>query len=210
MLLAVSRPFLIGVAGGSSSGKTTISERLAEMTGEQHLSLIELDSYYLDRSDETLEERRQANYDHPDAFDWPLLNDHLAALANGATVAVPTYDYSRHNRSGEIREVQPNRIVVVDGILVLYDRALRERFDLKIFVDTAADIRLIRRLRRDVAERGRTPESVIDQYLDTVKPAHERFIEPSKRHADVIIPEGGLNRPALDVLLARVRELVSD
>jgi len=210
MLLAVSRPFLIGVAGGSSSGKTTISERLAEMTGEQHLSLIELDSYYLDRSDETLEERSQANYDHPDAFDWPLLNDHLAALANGATVAVPTYDYSQHNRSGEVREVRPNRIVVVDGILVLYDRALRERFDLKIFVDTAADIRLIRRLRRDVAERGRTAESVIEQYLNTVKPAHERFIEPSKRHADVIIPEGGLNRPALDVLLARVRELVSD
>jgi uridine kinase len=210
MLLAVSRPFVIGVAGGSSSGKTTISERLAQMTGEQHLSLIELDSYYLDRSDETLEERSTANYDHPDAFDWPLLNDHLAALANGASVNVPTYDYAQHNRSGETHEILPNRIVVVDGILVLYDRALRERFDLKIFVDTAADIRLIRRLRRDVAERGRTPDSVIEQYLATVKPAHERFIEPSKRHADVIIPDGGLNRPALDVLLARVRELTAD
>jgi len=210
MLRRVTRPFLIGVAGGSSSGKTTISERLAEMTGEQHLSLIELDSYYLDRSGETLAERRTANYDHPDAFDWPLLNDHLAALSNGASVAVPIYDYVQHDRSGETREVLPNRIVVGDGILALYDRALRERFDLRIFVDTAADIRLIRRLRRDVAERGRTAESVIDQYLSTVKPAHERFIEPSKRHADVIIPEGGLNRPALDVLLARVRELVSD
>lgn len=210
MLRAVTRPFLIGVAGGSSSGKTTISERLAEMTGAEHLSLIELDSYYLDRDDESLEQRRQANYDHPDAFDWPLLNDHLAALANGASVAVPIYDYAQHNRSGETREVRPNRIVVVDGILVLYDRTLRERFDLKIFVDTAADIRLIRRLRRDVAERGRTTDFVVDQYLSTVKPAHERFIEPSKRHADVIIPEGGLNRPALDVLLARVRELVTD
>ncbi len=210
MILAVSRPFMIGVAGGSSSGKTTISERLVEMTGAQHLSRIELDSYYLDRSDETLEQRSQANYDHPDAFDWPLLNDHLAALANGANVPVPIYDYAQHNRSGETREVTPNRIVVVDGILVLYDRALRERFDLKIFVDTGADIRLIRRLQRDVAERGRTPDSVIEQYLTTVKPAHERFIEPSKRHADVIIPEGGLNRPALDVLLARVRELVTD
>ncbi len=210
MLLHVSRPFMIGVAGGSSSGKTTISERLVDMTGEHHLSRIELDSYYLDRSDQTLEQRSQANYDHPDAFDWPLLNDHLAALANGATVSVPIYDYAQHNRSGDTREVTPNRIVVVDGILVLYDRALRERFDLKIFVDTAADIRLIRRLQRDVAERGRTPDSVIDQYLTTVKPAHERFIEPSKRHADVIIPEGGLNRPALDVLLARVRELVTD
>jgi len=210
MLQTVSRPFMIGVAGGSSSGKTTISERLVDMTGEQHLSRIELDSYYLDRSDQTLEQRSQANYDHPDAFDWPLLNDHLAALANGANVPVPIYDYAQHNRSGETREVTPNRIVVVDGILVLYDRALRERFDLKIFVDTAADIRLIRRLQRDVAERGRTPDSVIEQYLTTVKPAHERFIEPSKRHADVIIPEGGLNRPALDVLLARVRELVTD
>ena len=210
MLRIVSRPFLIGVAGGSSSGKTTISERLVEMTGEQHLSRIELDSYYLDRSDQTLEQRSQANYDHPDAFDWPLLNDHLAALANGASVPVPIYDYAQHNRSGKTREVSPNRIVVVDGILVLYDQALRARFDLKIFVDTAADIRLIRRLQRDVAERGRTPDSVIEQYLTTVKPAHERFIGPSKRHADVIIPEGGLNRPALDVLLARVRELVTD
>jgi len=206
----VSRPFMIGVAGGSSSGKTTISERLVELTGERHLSRIELDSYYLDRSDQTLEERSQANYDHPEAFDWDLLNDHLAALANGASVPVPIYDYAQHNRSGDVREVPPNRIVVVDGILVLYDRALRERFDLKIFVDTAADVRLIRRLQRDVAERGRTTESVIEQYLTTVKPAHERFIEPSKRYADVIIPEGGLNRPALDVLLARVRELTQE
>ena len=201
---------MIGVAGGSSSGKTTISERLVELTGEQHLSRIELDSYYLDRSDQSLEERSQADYDHPDAFDWNLLNDHLAALANGASVPVPIYDFAQHNRSGSTRTVHPNRIVVVDGILVLYDRSLRERFDLKIFVDTAADVRLIRRLERDVAERGRTTESVIDQYLTTVKPAHERFIEPSKRYADVIIPEGGLNRPAIDVLLARVRELSSD
>lgn len=203
----MTKPFTIGVAGGSSSGKTTISERLVELTGQRHVSRIELDSYYKVRSDETLEERSQADYDHPDAFDWDLLNDHLAALANGASVPVPIYDFAQHNRSGETREVHPNRIVVVDGILVLYDRSLRDRFDLKIFVDTAPDVRLIRRLQRDVAERGRTPETVIDQYLTTVKPAHERFIEPSKRHADVIIPEGGLNRPAIDVLLARVREL---
>jgi uridine kinase len=201
------RPFIIGVAGGSSSGKTTISERLVELTGQEHVSLIELDSYYLDRSDEPPEERRALNYDHPDAFDWPLLNGHLAALANGVSVPVPIYDYALDNRSGQVRIVEPARIIVVDGILVLWDRALRDRFDLKIFVDTAADVRLIRRLRRDIAERGRTAESVIDQYLATVKPSHERFIEPSKRYADVIIPEGGLNRPALEVLLARVREL---
>ena len=204
---SVQRPFLIGVAGGSSSGKTTISERLVDMTGEAHVSRIELDSYYLDRGDEPIDERARANYDHPDAFDWPLLNDHMAALANGASVEVPIYDYAQHNRSGKTRTVTPKKIVVVDGILVLWDQALRERFDLKIFVDTAADIRLIRRLERDVADRGRTPESVIEQYLGTVRPAHERFIEPSKRHADVIIPQGGLNRPALEMLLARVREL---
>ncbi|MEM1331918.1 MAG: uridine kinase [Actinomycetota bacterium] len=205
----MSRPFLIGVAGGSSSGKTTISERLVELTGEAHLSRIELDSYYLDRSEQPLEERKLANYDHPDAFDWALLNDHLAALSNGASVPVPIYDYAVHNRSGDTREVDAKRIIVVDGILVLWDRQLRERFDLKIYVDTDADLRLIRRLSRDVAERGRTVDSVIAQYLTTVKPAHDRFIEPSKRHADVIIPEGGMNRPAIEVLLARVRELTS-
>lgn len=199
---------MIGVAGGSSSGKTTIVERLVELIGEDHLSRIELDSYYLDAADEPLEERRKINYDHPDAFDWPLLNDHIAALSNGASVHVPIYDYTLYNRTGETRIAAPAKIVVVDGILVLYDRALRERFDLKIFVDTAADIRLIRRLERDVAERGRTPESVVEQYLATVRPAHERFVEPSKRHADVIIPEGGLNRPAIEMLLARIRELV--
>ncbi len=210
MLSVSKRPFMIGIAGGSSSGKTTVTERLVSMTGADHLSLIELDSYYLDLGDTPIEERRAVNYDHPDAFDWALLNDHLAALANGASVPVPVYDYTQHNRTDRVRMVEPARIVVVDGILVLWDRALRERFDLKIFVDTAADVRLIRRLRRDVAERGRTAEFVIEQYLEKVRPAHERFIEPSKRHADVIIPEGGLNRPALEVLLARVRELAVD
>jgi uridine kinase len=199
---------MIGVAGGSSSGKTTIVERLVELIGDEHLSRIELDSYYLDAGDDSLEERMKVNYDNPDAFDWPLLNDHIAALANGASVPVPIYDYTIYNRTGETRMVAPAKIVVVDGILVLWDQPLRERFDLKIFVDTAADIRLTRRLRRDVAERGRTPDSVIEQYLDTVRPAHERFVEPSKQHADVIIPEGGLNRPALEMLLARIRELV--
>jgi uridine kinase len=204
------RPFLIGVAGGSSSGKTTISERLVEIMGAEHLARVELDSYYAELGDLPLEERRLVNYDHPDAFDWPLLNDHIAALANGGSVQIPVYDYVEHNRSDETRLVEPARVIVVDGILVFWDRALRDRFDLKIFVDTGADIRLIRRLRRDVAERGRTVESVIEQYLTTVKPAHERFIEPSKVHADVIIPAGGLNRPALEVLLARVREIALD
>jgi len=204
----MQRPFLIGVAGGTCSGKTTISEKLAELAGDENVSLIKLDSYYVSRTHQALAERALSNYDHPDAFDWALLNDHLAALSAGATVPVPVYDYAMHTRSADVRMVRPSRIVVVEGILVLYDPPLRDRFDLKVFVDTDADIRLIRRLARDVAERGRTPESIVAQYLATVRPSHEQFIEPSKRHADVILPDGGMNEPALDVLLARVRELV--
>jgi uridine kinase len=203
------RPYVIGVAGGSNSGKTTIAEKLAELIGGEELSLIRLDAYYISRSDQPIEVRAAANYDHPDAFDWELLNDHLAALAAGATVEVPVYDYTIHDRSDRVELVSPAKVVVVEGILVLWEPRLRERFDLKIFVDTPADLRIIRRLKRDVAERGRTPDSILDQYLTTVRPAHELFIEPSKRYADVIVPEGGLNRPALEVLLARVRELVN-
>jgi uridine kinase len=202
------RPYLIGVAGGSNSGKTTIAEKLAGMIGGD-LSLIRLDAYYISRSDQPIEVRAAANYDHPDAFDWELLNDHLAALSAGATVEVPVYDYTIHDRSERVELVTPAKVVVVEGILVLWEPRLRERFDLKIFVDTPADLRIIRRLKRDVAERGRTIDSILEQYLATVRPSHELFIEPSKRHADVIVPEGGLNRPALEVLLARVRELVN-
>jgi uridine kinase len=202
-----SRPFLIGVAGGSSSGKTTVAERLAQLAGAEHLALIKLDSYYVEFRDAPIEARRAFNYDHPDAFDWPLLNDHLAALVAGASIPVPVYDYVDFNRTSDVRIVHPAQIVVVEGILVLWESTLRDRFDLKVFLDTDADLRFIRRLQRDVADRGRSADSVIAQYLDTVRPAHEQFIEPSKRYADVIIPNGGLNRPALDVLLARVREL---
>lgn len=203
-----ARPFFIGVAGGTCSGKTTVSERLSELTGDAHLALIKLDSYYIDRTHQPFDVRAAANYDHPDAFDWQLLNDHIAALTAGAPVPVPIYDYTTHNRSGEVRIVRPAQIVVVEGILVLYEPTLRDRFDLKVYIDTDADLRLIRRLHRDVIERGRTTDSIINQYLATVRPSHEQFIEPSKRHADVIFPQGGMNEPALEVLLARVRELV--
>ncbi len=204
----IQRPFFIGVAGGTCSGKTTISERLTELAGEAHVALIKLDAYYVDRTHEPFAQRVLANYDHPDAFDWALLNDHIAALSAGATVPVPVYDYVLHNRSNQVQMIRPARIVVVEGILVLYDQALRDRFNLKVFVDTDADIRFIRRLQRDVADRGRTPESIVAQYLTTVRPSHEQFIEPSKRHADVILPDGGMNEPVLDILLARIRELV--
>jgi uridine kinase len=201
-------PFLIGVAGGSGSGKTTVAERLAGLIGHPDLALLRLDAYYCDHNHLPFDERAALNYDHPDAFDWPLLLDHVQSLARGESAAVPTYDLAAYERSTERQQVAPARIVVVEGILVLYEPSLREAFDLRVYVDTDADVRFIRRLERDVRDRDRTAQSVIDQYLAQVRPCHEQFIEPSKRHADVIVPHGGLNAPALDVLLARVRELV--
>jgi uridine kinase len=203
-----TRPFLIGVAGGSGSGKTTVAERLAGLIGDPELALLRLDAYYRDGDGLTFEERAAVNYDHPDAFDWPLLLAHVQALADGLEVRVPVYDFATYERLPERTTIAPSRVVVVEGILVLYEPVLREQFDLRVFVDTDADVRFIRRLERDVAERERSVASVIEQYLTTVRPSHEQFIEPSKRHADVIVPHGGLNVPALDVLLARVRELL--
>ena len=203
------RPYLIGVAGGSNSGKTTIAERLADVIGTEELSLIRLDSYYISMRDEPIEVRAAVNYDHPDAFDWDLLYRHLQRLTAGESVQVPVYDYTIYDRTDEFELVVPGKVVIVEGILVLWEPRLRGMLDLKVFVDTPADLRVIRRLQRDVAERGRTQESILEQYLTTVRPSHEQFIEPSKRYADVIVPEGGLNRPALDVLLARVRELTT-
>lgn len=201
------RPFLLGVAGGTGSGKTTVAERLAEVAGST-LALVRLDSYYRDRSDLDLDERAKINYDHPDAFDWPLLLDHVRALCGNQAVEAPVYDFTDYLRSAQRQTVSPARIVVVEGILVLYEPELRGLFDLRVFVDSDADVRFIRRLERDVAERGRTPDSVIAQYLTTVRPSHLQFCEPTKRYADVIVPHGGRNEPALDVLLARLRELV--
>jgi uridine kinase len=204
---AASRPFLIGVAGGTCAGKTMICERLAALAGEDRLTLIRLDSYQVDHSHQSLAERAATNYDHPDAYDWPLLNEHLAVLAAGESVSSPTYDFAVHNRSDVVKVVHPAPVMVVEGILVLHDPALRGRFDLKVFVDAAADLRFIRRLQRDVVARGRTPDSIVEQYLTTVRPGHEQFIEPSKRFADVIIPCGGQNEPAIQLLLSRVRDL---
>jgi uridine kinase len=206
--MGTPRPFILGVAGGTCSGKTTVAERLVELMGEDDLALVKLDSYYWTRDDLPIEERALMNYDHPDSFDWPLLVQHVRSLCGGDPIPVPIYDYAHHTRSGQVRIVGPAKIVVIEGILVLDVPELRDLFDLKVYVDADADLRFIRRLQRDVVERGRTTESIITQYLETVRPCHLQFIEPSKRYADVIIPHGGMNEPALDVLLARVRELV--
>jgi uridine kinase len=203
-----TKPFVIGVAGGTCSGKTTVAERLVDIVGSEHLALIRQDAYYVDRTHQPFDERARANYDHPDAFDWELMNEQLSRLLSGETVPVPVYDYADHNRSREVQMVAPARIVVFEGILALYEPGLRDLFDLKVFVDTDADVRLIRRLQRDVRDRGRTPDSIMAQYMTTVRPSHMQFIEPSKRHADVIFPEGGHNDAAFEILVARVRELL--
>ena len=205
----MAKPFLLGVAGGSGSGKTTVAERLASLIGGTDLALLRLDAYYCDRNELPLEERAAINYDHPDAFDWPLLLDHVRALVDCQPVDVPVYDFATYLRSDQRETLAPARVIVVEGILVLYEPELRDLFDLRVFVDADADVRLIRRLERDIRERNRSVDSVIEQYLTTVRPSHLQFIEPSKRYADVIIPHGGMNIPAVDVLMARVRELLA-
>jgi len=204
-MLPPRRPFLIGVAGGTCAGKTVLCERLAERAGPDLVALVRLDQYQVDHSHQSAAERAAVNYDHPDAYDWVLLNDHLGRLLNGTTVMAPTYDFAVHNRSDVVHELRPAPVMVVEGILVLHDADLRDKFDLKVYVDSDADIRFIRRLQRDVEARGRTSDSIIAQYLTTVRPGHEQFIEPSKRFADVIVNQGGYNEAALDLLLARVR-----
>lgn len=193
----------IGIAGGTGSGKTTITRRILDEFGGD-VSVLYHDNYYKRHDDIPFAERKKLNYDHPNAFDTPLLVQHLDALRAGQPVACPTYDYTVHNRAAETITVVPAK-VVVEGILIFAEPELRERLDIKIFVDTDADVRILRRIVRDVRDRGRSLESVVNQYLSTVKPMHEQFVEPSKRKADIIIPEGGHNQVALDMVLERVR-----
>ncbi|HKI96050.1 MAG TPA: uridine kinase [Gemmatimonadales bacterium] len=200
-----STPIVIGVAGGSGSGKTTVVSEIVRDLGSDQVTIIQHDSYYWDRSDVPPAERVHINYDHPDALETPLLVRHLEELRGGRAVEVPVYDFARHARSKETVTAPPRRVVIVEGILILAEPALREMMDIRVFVDTDADIRFIRRLSRDIAERGRTVDSVVQQYLETVQPMHLEFVEPSKRHAHVIIPTGGRNRVAVDMLIARVR-----
>lgn len=201
--------FVIGVAGGSGSGKTTVVRRIVDSLGPDQVTLLDHDRYYRDRNDLRLEERAALNYDHPDALETDLLVRHVRELKSGRPVDVPQYDFTRHARLSETETFQPRRALIVEGILVFTDAALRDLMDIKVFVDTDSDTRFIRRLQRDVAQRGRTMESVIDQYQHTVKPMHLEFVEPSKRYADVIIPLGGHNTVAVDLLLTMLRSVAS-
>jgi uridine kinase len=205
---AIKPPFIIGVAGGTGSGKTTVTERVLEAAGVGSVAILAQDSYYRDQSELPIEVRQETNYDHPDAFDWELLLEQLQKLIDNEPVYCPIYDFNNHTRASTTLAILPAPIIVVEGILALYDPQLRSLFNLKVFVDADPDVRFIRRLQRDVRERGRTPESVIHQYLETVRPSHLQFIEPSKRYADVIIPHGGMNEPALEMLGARIRTVL--
>ena len=193
----------IGIAGGSGSGKTTLAKQLADHFGDR-LSLLRHDDYYKAQSDLSMQERATLNFDHPDAFDTSLLIEHLDALREGKDVSSPIYDYTKHDRSADVRRVKAAEVILLEGILILENKELLKRLDIKIFVDTDADVRIIRRIKRDVSERGRDLDSVISQYFATVKPMHEAFVEPSKKQADIIVPEGGMNRVAIEMITERI------
>lgn len=200
------KPFVIGIAGGTGSGKTTVARRIYDSLHLDSAVFLDQDAYYRDLGHLSLDERKAVNFDHPDSVDTPLLLDHLERLMARQPVEKPVYDFAAHNRSGRTTTVRPRNVVLVEGILLFVEPRLRELFDLKIFVDADADVRFIRRLRRDVEERGRNMESVIEQYLGTVRPMHFEFVEPSKRYADIILPRGGNNAAGIEVIASRVRE----
>ncbi len=202
------KPITIGVAGGTGSGKTTVALKILERVGFDRIAYLPHDAYYRDASNLPPAERSQLNFDHPDALDNDLLIQHLRQLQAGHAVDIPVYDFKTHTRLAETRRVEPQPVILVEGILIFADKRLRDLMDVKIFVDADADLRFIRRLQRDISERGRAPESVISQYLRTVRPMHLEFVEPSKRYADVIIPEGGFNEVAIEMVAARLRALV--
>jgi len=202
-------PLVIGIAGGSGSGKTTVAQEILQRVGPDRIAFLQHDSYYKDLSGLPPVQRIQVNFDHPNSLETELLIQHIASLRDGKPAEVPIYDFSTHSRTSQTYTVQPRTVILVEGILIFTEAALRSMFDVKIFVDTDADLRFIRRLQRDISERGRTVQSVIDQYLGTVKPMHLEFVEPSKRYADIIVPQGGHNDVAIDMLLTLARGLVS-
>ncbi len=202
-------PVIIGIAGGTGSGKTTVARTIYDRVGKDRIEWISHDSYYRDFEGLTPEELHHINFDHPDSLETELLARHLDVLRKGSAVEVPLYDFTTYSRKAETRRAEPRKVIIVEGILVLGEPELRKRIDIKLFVDTPADIRFVRRLLRDTKTRGRSMESVIEQYVTTVRPMHEEFVEPSKRYADLIIPEGGENQVALDAIIARVERLLS-
>ncbi len=202
------KPVVIGVAGGSGSGKTTVVNANTRRLGPDQVAFIQHDSYYYDRSHIPPDERVNINYDHPDALETPLLIEHLRALKDDHAVEVPVYDFAAHARTTQTQCIQPRSVVILEGILILSDRDLRELMDIRVFVDTDSDLRILRRIERDLTERGRSLSSVVQQYLQTVRPMHLEFVEPSKRYAHIIIPEGGHNRVAVDMLLTKIKTIV--
>lgn len=205
----MAKPIIIGIAGGTGSGKSTIAHEIYQSLPIGSISMIEQDSYYRDQSHLTFEERIKTNYDHPDAFDTKLMIKHLKMLLDGEVIEKPMYDFEIHNRKKETVRVEPKDIIILEGIMILVEPIIRDMMDIKLFVDTDADVRIIRRITRDIKERGRTIDSVIDQYINVVRPMHLEFVEPTKRYADIIIPEGGYNKVAIDIMIAKVKEIVS-
>lgn len=202
------KPVVIGVAGGSGSGKTSVTRAIYERFTGHSILILEQDYYYKDQSDVPFEQRLTTNYDHPLAFDNDLLYEHLQKLLRYQAIEKPVYDYSIHTRSDKVIKVEPRNVIILEGILVLEDQRLRDLMDIKLFVDTDADLRIIRRLKRDIGERGRTMESVIEQYVNIVRPMHNQFIEPTKRYADIIIPEGGQNHVAIDLMVTKIKTIL--
>jgi uridine kinase len=202
-------PLVIGIAGGSGSGKTTVAQAILQRVGPDRISFLQHDAYYKDLSGLPPAQRAEFNFDHPNSLESDLLSQHIRKLRNGQPVEVPIYDFSTHSRTTKTYIIQPRGVILVEGILIFADPDLRNLFDVKIFVDTDQDLRFIRRLQRDLSERGRTTEAVIKQYLNTVRPMHLEFVEPSKRYADVIIPEGGFNTAALDMVVARIESMLA-
>lgn len=202
------KPLVVGIAGGSGSGKTSVTNRIYNVFKDHSVVVIEQDFYYKDQSHLEFEERLRTNYDHPLAFDTDLLIDHIGKLLDREPIEKPVYDYALHTRSDQKIPIEPKDVIILEGILVLEDERLRELMDIKLFVDTDADLRIIRRLMRDINERGRTIDSVIDQYLSVVRPMHNQFIEPTKRYADIIIPEGGHNEVAIDLMVTKIKTIL--
>ena len=204
-----NRPIIIGVTGGSGGGKTSVSRAILSNFPNEKIAMIEHDSYYKDQSHLTFEERIKTNYDHPSAFDNELLYNHLLELIEGKAVELPVYDYVNHTRSKEQKHQEPKDVIIIEGMFGLYSEKLRELMDIKIFVDTPSDLRILRRLLRDINERGRTVESVINQYLVSVRPMHEKYIKPTKQYADIIVPDGGYNDIAIDILITKIKSLLA-